>query len=431
MADTNKKKEPMDAHGTPKKRDLSPEPVVDDTRRTVVNKKNKTDEQSAVDAHLKAVTVDFLNNEFEPKHPLNVDTREILIQFGIEMYKHITKKETINSVELLAKQMSEGFRQLNSKIDFIHGQVNEIQNEKEEEKKKEADKVSYAEMTKKLNTLKPKDEQIEPEKTKLEDAKLAKKFTVIELTNKVDEEGFQEVRSRLSKRLMGKQVRVDKIVKTNRGNISLEFPTLEDQKKVEHILSEAGNKPDGANLRSSTVKQIGVALRGIPSYLTEEEVKAHLKEWNLDHPFGFDNPEGWSLRLIKAADKRSHYQVGKIIAPLARAKTLLDNNWKVYVALTALKVEIWKPNHTRCAKCLRAGHTAKSCPHGTVCVICGGDHPKDDCRKKDRPDLLACVVCVREQKREFKHTATGKDCPILLAEQMSEYKKVFNFVHHG
>ena len=397
-----------------------------------VSKKNKSvppPEISQADKRLKAITQSFLDDNFELDRPIDAESRELLLRFGFEAYKYISGKEAVNNVQLLAKQMQEGFNLMTSKIEYLHGQVNDLQSVKQEEKMKEADKASYADMTKKLVTIKPKDEEIEPQKTELVDPNLAKKYTVLELGDKLDDEGFQEVRYKITKKLVGKQVRVDKILKTNNGNVSLEYPTVEDQQKVEKILHDY--KPPGANIRSSTVRQVAVALRGIPKYLTPEDVKDDLVAWNSEHPFRFDNPEGWTLKLFQPTDKRSRFQVGKIIAPINRAKTLLNNTSKVYVALTALRVELWKPNHSRCVRCLRTGHVASQCKGDIKCVICGGDHSKDTCSKYDRPESFACVVCVREQKKDFKHKATNKDCPILLEEQMLEYKKVYNFVHHG
>ena len=384
---------------------------------------------NVADTRVKAIVEEFLNNEFDTGGQISPETRELMLRFGVHVYKHFSEKEAVSSVQLLAAKMQEGFDVVQQKLDYLHEQVRDIEDSKNEVKSKEAEKTSYANMAKKLVSMKPKEEQIQPMSTELEDPTVAKKFTVLELQDKVDDEGFQIVRAKLTKKLQGQQVRVDKIVETNKGNVSLEFPTVDDQRRVENILRES--KSPGTNIRSSTVKQVAVALRGIPSYLSVEDVKAHLVEGNPDHPFRFDLTEGWTLKLFQPSDKRSRYQLGKIIAPVDRARTLIDSRWKVYVALTALKVEIWKPNHTRCSKCLRSGHMAAQCSDVTTCVICGGDHAKDTCSKKDRPELRACVACVRDKKKDFKHTATTKDCPTLFEEQMMEYKKVFNYVHHG
>ena len=412
----------MAAKSEEKKRELSPDSGGDNVSGT--HKKNRGD--TPVDMHLKAITEEFLNNEFELGAPIESATRELLIRFGLEVYKHIAEKKAVSNVKILDKTLNDGFALVTAKMESLQDQINEIVKGKEQDKMKEADKASYADMTKKLATIKPQDEVIEAKKTEIEDPSLAKRYTVIELQEKVDEEGFEVFRSRLTKKLMAKQVRVDKIVKTNRGNVSLEYPTPEDQKKVEQILQE--EKPRGTSIRSSTVKQVAIALRGIPRYLNEDEVKAHLVDWNGDHPFRFDIAEGWTIKLLQPADGRNRYQLGKIIAPIDRARTLLSNKSRVYVALTVLKVELWKPNHARCVRCLHSDHMAKQCMSETVCIICGGDHAKDVCNKKD---LMACVVCVRKGKKDFKHKATTKDCPILLEEQMLEYKKVYNHVYHG
>ena len=81
-----------------------------------------------------------------------------------------------------------------------------------------------------------------------------RQFTVLDLEEKVDDEGFIEFKSKLTKKLMRKRARVDGIVKTAKGNVSLQYATDEEQRRVETILQE--EPISGAKLRSSKDKSM-------------------------------------------------------------------------------------------------------------------------------------------------------------------------------
>ena len=403
---------PMDQDVLSLKRDIGQSGMNDDDHQ---EKRGRTKSLSDLDVRLTALARDFLLNKFDPEVKLDAKTKELLIKFGAQSYKYIAEKEMLSSIAQLSNEMKAGFAAVNERLGKL---------ETKEQPENASAKLTYANMVTKLTTLKP-EQTIEAKKIELEDETQAKKYTVIEMTEKVDDDGFQLVKSKLSRKLKGQHVRVDRILKTSSGNVSLEFPTCDAQKKVENILNR--DPLPGVKLRSSSIKQASVAIRGIPIGLSVEEVKSQLKEENPDHPFGFEGTN-WNLRLVQSVEWKGRFQLGKITAPISQVKHLLDNK-KVYLEFTALKVDLWKPGHSRCNKCFRTGHVASSCNGDVSCVVCGGNHSMSMCDKRDRPDMMCCIVCVRTQQKNHRHKATLKDCPILHEESMQEYKKVFNQIH--
>ena len=395
------------------KRDTNQTELSDDEHQ---GKRGKTKSVSQIDVRLNALARQYLLTKFDPDLKVDAKTRELLIRFGAQSYKFIAEKEMLGSIAQLSKEMHAGFAAVYDRLGKL---------ETNESPENSPAKKTYASMVTKLSTLKP-EETIQPQKTELKDETQAKKYTVIEMPEKVDNDGFQLVKAKLSKTLKGQQVRVDRIVKTSSGNVSLEFPTCDAQRKVETILSR--QPMPGVKLRSSSVKQASVALRGIPHGLSVEEVKNQLIEENPDHPFGFVGTN-WNLRLVQSTERKGRYQLGKITAPIAQIKQMLDSKVKIYLELTALKAELWKPGHSRCNKCFRSGHVSNACSHGVSCAVCGDNHSVSMCDKIDRPDMMSCIVCVRNRAQNHKHKASLKDCPILHEEAMQEYKKVYNQIY--
>ena len=57
---------------------------------------------------------------------------------------------------------------------------------------------------------------------------------------------------------------------------------------------------------------------------------------------------------------------------LRAAKAAASSNQRANIAMV--------PNKTVCSKCKKPGHTASSCYKGTVCSICGKEHPATACK---------------------------------------------------
>ena len=246
------------------------------------------------------------------------------------------------------------------------------------------------------------------------------------MDKKVDEDGFIEVRNKLTRKLKNRKIRVERIVKTGPGNVALEFENAAQQLKVEEILR--AEPLNGSKLRSSSSNTVAVALRGIPKELTKDEVERQLKEENPDHPV-FQTSD-WELKLLDQSVQGTKYKIGKLTTSLNSARIILKNP-KIYLEWITLKADLWKPNHRRYSNCFETGHIGAKCNGRVRCSVCSGPHKADQCTsKRDHPDCAQCIVCLRA-KQKADHQATLKECPILMKEQMDQFSKVYNNVYYG
>ena len=366
------------------------------------------------DKKLEAFVEDYYLNKFQTEQRISASTRQMLIRFGVEVSKHITNQKSMDSMAILATQMKEGF-------DNLSARIAQLEKEKEPQTKIAA-QLTFAEMAKKHAEAKPEGiKSVEPDEIA---TKEMKKFSVLEMDQKVDDEGFILYRGRVSKKLKNRNVRVEKIIKTGSGNIALEYENREQQARVEQILR---SEPlEGVKLRSSTIRQVDIALRGIPKELSEDDVKAELIDENPDHPFLISSD--WDLKLLKQTNQGAKYQIGKLTTPLESARILLKQP-KLYLQYVTINAELWKPNHKRCNQCFEIGHVRASCRSGVRCYFCGGDHDVSRCTsRKDHPDCVKCIVCARS-KQKADHKATLQECPILMKEQMDKYSRVYKNVY--
>lgn len=76
---------------------------------------------------------------------------------------------------------------------------------------------------------------------------------------------------------------------------------------------------------------------------------------------------------------------------------------------------------TRCRKCLRFGHSGRTCERGRACYRCGGSgHQKTDCRAPPR-----CVNC------QGNHTSEDGRCPELSIRDRADQYKAHNAVTYS
>ena len=433
-------KEPMEATGTPDKRKTQPlsHNLSDSDEESATTKSAKRDEGNtatnstkdlAVDAKLFGLVEDYYYTQFttdwdEP--PITPAVRNLLVKFGVAVHKHLSEEieeqiGSINCVADLRRMMKQGFDSVSARLAKLENAQSEGKAEVKPNPAEKSAQITYSNMLKKRSEVDP--ETVNPKQTeKIEDDSHARKYTVLELENKVDDESFITVRSKLTKQLLKKQARVEKIVKTSTGNVALQYDTVEQQQNVERILQDEPIAP--LKIRSSKNRPVSIALRGITREMTKDEVKKSLALENREHTF-FRNAPSWDLQLIEPSDRRSRYQLGKITTSLQSAR-LLMNKPKIYLDSMAVNAELWKPGHRRCNKCLKPGHVAARCTE-VKCHVCGGNHTAVQCSRKDSGEAK-CIVCLRE-KKSSNHRATIKECPILMTEQLEEYQRVYNCVY--
>ena len=70
----------------------------------------------------------------------------------------------------------------------------------------------------------------------------------------------------------------------------------------------------------------------------------------------------------------------------------------------------------QCYKCLRMGHRSGNCTAKIRCLVCGGNHTKNDCTS----NYVKCVHC------GGSHTANSKDCPIIVEARQIEKIRAYN-----
>ena len=404
--------EPMDATGIPGKRTLSDSEVDSSSRKAA---------RSEADKKLTALVENFFNERFETDCPITAKTREVMIRFGVELNKHLIDEiQNVNSMVQLRLLVVDGF-------DTITKRLEKLENSKSEDKPKLAEssaRSTYSDMLKKRSEVLPASAEVPPPAA-IEDDNKAKNFTVLEFQEKVDDRSFTVFRSKLTKQLLKKQARVEKIVRTSTGNVAIQYDSIDQQQKVESILRD--EPIDAARVRSSKNKSVSIALKGISKEWNVEDVKRKLANENRDHQF-FRQAQSWDLRLIDPIDGRSRYKMGKITTSLQSARILM-NNPKIYLDSMAVNAELWKPNHRRCHNCFKPNHVAAKCSDSVKCPSCGGDHAAAQCAKKNAPKCEAkCIVCLRENKAA-NHRASIKECPILMDEQMEEFRKIFHFMN--
>ena len=134
-----------------------------------------------------------------------------------------------------------------------------------------------------------------------------------------------------------------------------------------------------------------------------------------------------ACKLKKFGDdnQRRKTATWKMSVPKETAKELLKEDSRIFLGMKSIKVDLWSPGHKRCVRCFSNNHKAnnlEACKK-TICNLCAGDHEAKECRKKDRPDQHKCYVCEVNQKSDYKHQATVRDCPILRKEAEEEATK--------
>jgi hypothetical protein len=99
----------------------------------------------------------------------------------------------------------------------------------------------------------------------------------------------------------------------------------------------------------------------------------------------------------------------------------------VSIAHSIYKVRPYVGEPIQCYKCQRLGHVASSCRGKTRCLLCAGDHPKDQCRVQG----FHCANC------QGNHKANSRECQIyemahqievIRAQQNKTYLKAREYV---
>jgi len=174
------------------------------------------------------------------------------------------------------------------------------------------------------------------------------------------------------------------------GNISVQTSLPETFRIVQKLLTENNISFHSFSLPED--RTMKVVLRGIPTDITEEEIKSDLVS------------RGFDINLVK--------RFGPISKPIPICLVILKKNItasEIYeissMFYVSIKVESYvKSGPSQCFLCQRFGHGSSNCHQPLRCVKCSGKHNAKDCPKKPE-DAPTCCNC------GGNHTANYRGCP--------------------
>ena len=370
-------------------------------------------------------------------------TKKLLLDFAYAAVAHITVcQEQANN--MLADQVAKGFDALNKRIEVLERrgekQFEGVTQVEQSIKKIES---SCAAVTKEAVNALPNTSSMQYAKAAariLGDGKdvttIAREskvkqgpgYIVLEQESKIrDPDDVKRVKKKLANKFRGKQIQVDNLVVTKNGNVSLEFPNRDEQKKAEQLL--ANNSIRGMTPRSSMEKNTHLALRSVPVEMTIEEIKDELVANNHHEVFKTNKWQVFETSTQTLPNQR--FKTVKLIVPEQCATAILREerllfDWK------SVKVEMWSPGHKRCTNCFSNKHRANNNTNQQcmeiVCNTCGGDHRATQCRITNKAKFF-CIVCNKARQSNFNHRAVIKECPILKDEALNEARKAAEAIH--
>lgn len=178
------------------------------------------------------------------------------------------------------------------------------------------------------------------------------------------------------------------------------------KKLLEEIKNESNNQLEGIEYHTYQLKSekwYRVVIRGLPSSISSEEIKADLEK--LGH-------EVEATTNIFKMVTTNGIKVRKDFPLFYIDLKQKENNKDVFniknLAYCSVKIE--PPKKTKdipqCTNCQQLGHTKSFCHRQSKCVKCAENHHTKQC-KKEQSTAPTCALC--QQKG---HTANYKGCPV-------------------
>lgn len=193
-----------------------------------------------------------------------------------------------------------------------------------------------------------------------------------------------------------------------RGMIRIFAGTLEGRQKLMDILQKNSHKFFTYDTKSE--RSFKVVLKGLTNDKTLTEVSDEIKKL-----LGVDPTQvvkmktkakvnstysGFRHELFLVHFNRSQLNNIKLLRDKANEMFLIRVDWEHYER-KGQKVKI-----TQCRKCQGWGHGTKNCFMLVKCMLCGENHPKEDCPKKDNSQNFQCANC------GGNHKSNDWNCPI-------------------
>lgn len=179
-------------------------------------------------------------------------------------------------------------------------------------------------------------------------------------------------------------------VATSNGTIMIKTRDAKHFRLIQKTLT--ANNIDFISSMLPEDRTLKVVLRGIPTYISPEELKSELESFN------------FNVKLIKRfgmADKLMTMCL-VLLNKESNSKDIYEISELFYLKI---KVEAFRKSGVpQCFSCQRFGHSSFNCSHPPRCVKCAGEHKASDC-PKTREENPACCNC------GGLHTANFRGCP--------------------
>ena len=377
-------------------------------------------------------------NKFEAAREVDDATKEMMVEFAFEAFQHINERE--NDETSISVKMEKGFKSLNTDMKMLVDRIASLEKVQAEGNKKGSDEISkvdercrqlqeatipseaaktFAQITKKVLPKKQND-TVDP---RVESAIVTKnRFLVLETEENWKVQSDQDLKAakkEIAKVFKGEKIRTQRIVKTGAGNISIEFDDKLNQDKAVQMFQT--KSPIHMQLRFAREQLTHLAMRGVPTDLTEKDLQAQLQENNEDFPI-FDDPRKYTLKTGDRTMNRST-RTWKLSVPREVAVRMVRQK-RLFLDIESVLVDLWAPGHKRCTSCFSTEHKAnypRKCQK-MICNICAGYHMARECSKINKVEDHKCYMCAFN-KLDANHCATTRDCPLLGKEAITEAKK--------
>lgn len=160
----------------------------------------------------------------------------------------------------------------------------------------------------------------------------------------------------------------------------------------------------------------------IPANVDQDQLVKAIYEQNFSRGTTYDDFKQGFIPLFKTGPRDEHLTQW-IIEIGEDVRQLIPETDRVFFEWQACKVKPYTII-TRCYKCHRYGHSAKSCAQEVpTCGHCSKEgHSLKDCLEKNWD--YKCVNCIRERSRTFKHDVASNNCPQYTMELKRAQKQI-------
>lgn len=227
----------------------------------------------------------------------------------------------------------------------------------------------------------------------------------------ITDENIDKTRKQIINDDAFKEIEILQIQSKGTDCITLKCSNEEEANKLEASLKT--KYKTGINVVSVKKAEPSVKVVRLPTGLSDDDLETIIREqnkWAEDAAFHVKRQYVITVRgrsytnAILACDLKSHAKFinhGKVIIHLGE--------YNVFEFIDLLQ----------CNKCLRYGHTKRTCENGPRCKMCGGKHFTEDCKEEDPKPFCPNCDRINAKNKEgphhkTNHTAVSDRCPARL-----------------